>query len=75
MAISVMKRGLRGSKFFYSLDKTLLRIYAKLLEHAYKYIRIDEGASDWRQTEEKGQKKKQKKNEAPTEPSRSITNK
>ena len=60
-AISIMKRGLRGSRFTYFLDKTLLRAYAELLEHTYKYIRVDEGASDRRQTEGKNQKKKQKK--------------
>ena len=75
MAISAMKRGLRGSKFTYSLDKTLSQIYAKLLEHAYKYIRTDEAASDRRQIEEKCQKKKQKKNGDLTTSSRPTTNK
>ena len=56
-----MKRSLRGSRFTHSLDKTLLRTYAELLEHAYKYIRTDEAASDRRQTDKKSQKKKQKK--------------
>ena len=46
MAISAMKRGLRASRFTYSLDKTLPRTYAELLERAYKYMRTDEGASD-----------------------------
>ena len=46
MAISAMKRGLRGSRFIYSLDKTLLWIYVELLERAYKYMYVDEGASD-----------------------------
>ena len=46
MAISAMKRGLRGSRFIYFLDKTLPRMYAKLLERTYKYMRADEGASD-----------------------------
>ena len=46
MAILAMKRGLRRSRFTYSLNKTLLRTYTELLEHAYKYIRMDEGASD-----------------------------
>ena len=58
MAISAMKRDLRRSRFTYSLDKTLLRTYAELLERAYKYFRMDEGASDRCQTEEKSQKKK-----------------
>ncbi|XP_073099125.1 uncharacterized protein [Elaeis guineensis] len=51
MAISAMKRGLRRSRFSYSLDKTLPRTYAELLERVYKYIHIDETASDRRQTE------------------------
>ena len=46
MTISAMKRGLRGSRFTYSLDKTLPRTYVELLEHVYKYIHVDEGASD-----------------------------
>ena len=46
MAISIMKRGLRGSKFTYSLDKTLLWIYFELLECAYKYIHVDKATSD-----------------------------
>ena len=46
MAISAMKRDLRGSRFTYSLDKILSRTYAELLEHAYKYIHVDEAASD-----------------------------
>ena len=46
MALSAMKRGLRGSRFTYSLDKTLPRMYAELLERAYKYMRTDKGASD-----------------------------
>ena len=53
MAISVMKRDLRGFRFTYSLNKTLLLTYAELLECIYKYIRMNEGASDWHQTEEK----------------------
>ena len=57
MAISAIKRGLRGSRFTYSLDKTLPRTYAKLLERAYKYMHADEGASDRRQIEGKSQKK------------------
>ena len=75
MAISTMKRGPKRFRFTYSLDKTLLRTYTELLERAYKYIRTDEGTSDWCQTEEKDQKKKQKKIEAPIKPSWSITNK
>ena len=51
--ISTMKRDLRGSRFIYFLDKTLPRIYAELLEYAYKYICTDEGATDRRQMEEK----------------------
>ena len=69
MAISAMKRGLRGSRFTYSLDKTLPRTYAELLERAYKYMRADEGASDQRLIKDTGQKEKQKKNRAPARPS------
>ena len=58
MAISTMKIGLRGSRFTYSLDKTLSQTYAELLERAYKYMCTDEEASDRRQTEGKSQKKK-----------------
>ncbi|XP_073099142.1 uncharacterized protein [Elaeis guineensis] len=58
MAILIIKRGLRRSRFTYSLDKTLPKIYAELLECAYKYIRMDEDASDRCQTERKDQKKK-----------------
>ena len=58
MAILAMKRGLRRSRFTYSLNKTLSRTYTDLLECAYKYIRADESASDRCQTDEKGQKKK-----------------
>ena len=76
MAISAMKRGLRGSRFSYFLDKILPRIYAELLEHAYKYMRADKGASDHRQTKDKGQKKKkQKKDGAPIESSWPPSNK
>ena len=74
MTISAMKRSMRRSRFTYSLDKTLPQIYAKLLKYAYKYIRTDEAASDQRQTDKRGQKKKQKKSEASIESSRSITN-
>ena len=49
MAISAMKRGLRGSRFTYFLDKNHLRTYSELLECAYKLIHIDEGTSDRRQ--------------------------
>ena len=70
-----MKRGLRGSRFTYSLDKTLLQTYAKFLERMYKYIRMDKGASDWRQIEKKDQKKKQKKSEVLTEQNQSTINK
>ena len=54
MAIAAMKKGLRGSRFTYSLDKTLPRTYAELLKRAYKYMRTDEGVSDRCQTEGKG---------------------
>ena len=54
MAILAMKRGLRGSKFSYTLDKTLSQIYTELLEYAYKYICTVEATSDRRQTEGKG---------------------
>ena len=70
MVILAMKRKLRGSRFTYSLDKTLLRTYAELLERAYKYMHADEGASDRCLTKGTGQKEKRKKNRAPAEPSR-----
>ena len=75
MAISAMKRELRGSQFTYSLDKTLPRTYAELLECAYKYMHADEGASDRCLTEGMGQKEKWKKNRTPAEPSRPLTDK
>ena len=75
MAISTMKRGLRGSRFTYSLNKTLSRIYTELLEHAYKYIHTDEAAFDRHQTDRKDQKKKQKKSEASAQSSRPTVNK
>ena len=75
MTISTMKKGLKAFRFTYFLDKTLSRTYAELLEHAYKYIRTDEGASDGRQIEGQDQKKKQKKNGAPTVSSQPPLNK
>ena len=75
MAVSAMKRGLRGSRFTYSLDKTLPRTNAELLKRAYTYIRMDEAASDRYQTDKKDQKKKQKKSKPPIESSRSTINK
>ena len=75
MAISIMKRGMRGSRFTYSLNKTLSRIYAELLKRAYKYIHTDEGASNRHQTDEKCQKKKLKKNRVSIESSRPTINK
>ena len=48
IVISTMKRDMRRFRFIYSLDKTLLRTNAELLERTYKYIRMDEGASDQR---------------------------
>ena len=50
MAISIMKKGLKRSRFIYSLDKTLFQTYTELLECVYKYIRMDEAASDQCQT-------------------------
>ncbi|XP_073117756.1 uncharacterized protein [Elaeis guineensis] len=73
MAISAMKRRLRESRFTYSLDKTLPRTYAELLERAYKYMRADEGSSDRRSTEFKGLKEKRRKGRDPAEPSRPST--
>ena len=74
MTISPMKRSLRGSRFTYSLDKTLPRTYAELLKCVYKYINADEAASDRCQTDGKDQKRN-KKNEASTESSRPTVNK
>ena len=73
MAILAMKHGLRASRFTYSLDKTLLRTYAKLLERTYKYMHAEEGASDRRLTEFKGPKEKQRKGRDPAVPSRPPT--
>ena len=73
MAVSAMKRGLRASRFTYSLDKILLRTYAELLERAYKYMRADEGASDRRLAEPKGPKEKWRKGQDPAVPSRPPT--
>ena len=75
MTISIMKRGLRGSRFTYSLDKTLHWTYVELLKRAYKYMRADKGASDRRQTKGKSQKKKEQKKGAPVESSRPLSNK
>ena len=46
MTISAMKKGLKRSRFTYSLDKIFFRTYAELLKRAYKYIHVDEAASD-----------------------------
>nr|XP_010923030.1 uncharacterized protein LOC105046215 [Elaeis guineensis] len=46
MAISVMKRGMRGSRFSYPLDKTLCQTYTELLERTNKYTCMDEVASN-----------------------------
>ena len=73
MAISAMKRGLRASRFTYSLDKTLPRTYAELLEHAYNYMRADEGASDRRLAESKGPKEKRRKGRDPASLSKPPT--
>ena len=75
MAISAMKKGLRGSRFTYSLDKTLLRTYVELLEHAYKYMRADEGASDRCLTETRGLKEKRRKGQTLVELSGPPTDK
>ena len=69
MAISAMKRGLRESRFIYSLEKNHPRTYFELLDRAFKHIRVDEAASDHCRMESKGQKKKQKKSGAPAKSS------
>ena len=61
------------SRFTYSLDKTLPRTYAELLERAYKYMHTDEGASDRHLTEPKGPREKRRKDRTPVEPSRPPT--
>ena len=73
MAISTMKRGLRASRFTYSLGKILPQTYAELREHAYKYMHVDEGASDRHLTEPKGPKEKRRKGRDPAVPSRPPT--
>ena len=70
MAISVMKRDLKRSRFTYSLDKNYPWIYFELLDRAFKYIHVNEVASDHRRVEDKSQKKKQKKSETPANSSR-----
>ena len=58
MAILAMKRGLRGSRFTYSLDKNHPWTYAELLECVYKHIHVGEATSNWRQAEGKDQKER-----------------
>ena len=60
-AITTMKRGLWNSRFIYSLDKMLPQSYVKLLKRAQKYNRIEEAATNRRQFEGKGPKKKARK--------------
>ena len=45
VAMSALKKGLKQSRFTYSLDKTFPKTYSKLLARASKYIRADEGAA------------------------------
>ena len=75
MAISAMKRGLKGSRLTYSLDKTIPRTYAELLERAYKYMHADEGAFDRCLTETKSLKEKRRKGRALAELSGPPTDK
>ena len=54
IAITAMKWGLQSSKFIYFLDKILFQTYAEILDCTQKYIRTEEGATDWRQSKGKG---------------------
>ena len=45
VAMSALKKGLKQSRFTYSLDKTFLKTYSELLSRASKYIRADGGAA------------------------------
>ena len=45
VAMSAFKKGLKQSRFTYSLDKTFPKTYPELLARASKYIRADEGAA------------------------------
>ena len=45
VAMSALKKGLKQSRFTYSLDKTFLKTYPELLARASKYIWVDEGAA------------------------------
>ena len=69
-AITAMKRRLWNSKFIYSLDKMISRSYVELFEHTQKYIHTEEATINRRQFEEKGQKKKARKEGGFEEPSR-----
>ena len=58
VAMSALKKGLKKSRFTYSLDKTFPKTYFELLARASKYIRADEGATSRRETEGKKEVKK-----------------
>ena len=45
VAMSALKKGLKQSRFTYSLDKIFPKTYSELLALASKYIRADEGAA------------------------------
>ena len=45
VAMSTLKKGLKQSRFTYSLDKPFPKTYSELLARASKYIRADEGAA------------------------------
>ena len=45
VAMLALKKGLKQSRFTYSLDKTFPKTYSELLARASKYIREDEGAA------------------------------
>lgn len=56
VAMLAMKRGLRSSRFIYSLDKTYLKSYSKLLIHAQKYIHAKEATSKKLMESQRGRK-------------------
>ena len=66
VAMSAFKKGLKQSRFTYSLDKTFPKIYSELLARASKYIRADEGAASRRETE--GKKETRRGQEKPIRP-------
>lgn len=57
MAMIAKKRGLRTSRFTYSLDKANPKSYSEMLVHAQNYIHMDEGALTWWEIDRKLKRK------------------